>query len=487
MRFRAVLFIVGALLTCVGISLVMPLAVSLFCRDGASAGLAASLVIVTLLGLGLGYVNRPLAPLRMTARDAFAVVGICWIAASFAGGLPFMLTGHLGLTDAVFEAASGFTTTGATIFSDIEGLPAGLLMWRSLTHWLGGMGIIVLSLVVLPLLGVGGMQLYRAEASGPNPDKITPRLRDTAMTLWKVYCLMTVVLIGLLFLAGMSFFDSVNHAFSTVATGGFSTRNASIAAFPSPLIQWILILFMFGAGVSFVLHYRFLRGEHDIYGKSREFVVYALMVLVGSVIVVAVLILSGTFPVHSFKEFEAVVRAVVFQLVSICTTTGFVTENYALWPSLTLLVILLLTLSGACAGSTAGGVKVMRIVVLFRQAYEDIFRLLHPHSVRHLKVGGHPVAHEISSGIVGFFILYLIVLMIATGLLCAQNLDLETAFTASLTCLSNVGPGLGAVGPVDNFGGLPTFSKWVLSLAMLLGRLEFYALVVLFIPEYWRK
>ncbi len=487
MQIRAILFIVGVLLTCIGMSMVFPMAVSVGYEDGALSGLAVSLVCVAGTGLLLAGINRPRGPLQLTPREGLASVGLCWIVASFAGGLPYMFTGWMSVHDAVFEAASGFTTTGATILGDIEALPPSILLWRSLTHWLGGMGIIVLSLIVLPLLGVGGMQLFRAEAPGPRPDKMTPRMQDTSLVLWKMYCFMTLILIVLLHLAGMDWFDAVNHSFSTVATGGFSTRNASIAAFPSPAIQWILVGFMFLAGVNFALHYRLIAGDWRAYRRSFEFLVYAGMLAIGSCVVVAVLILDGFFPLQTLADLEPVVRAAVFQVVSICTTTGFITENYIGWPALSLGILLLFTCIGGCTGSTAGGVKVLRIVVLVRLIYREIFRLLHPHSVHGLKIDGQPVLPEILSGIVGFFLLYLLVLIIGTLLVAAQGIDLATAFTANLTCISNVGPGLGKVGPVDNFGWLPDFSKWVLSLVMLLGRLEFYAIVVLFVPEFWRR
>lgn len=486
MQIRSVLFIVGVLLACVGASVLLPLGVSLWYGDGAFLGLLSSLVIMIGGGLALAYSNRPEMELHLTLRDGFAVVGICWIVASFAGGLPFLLTSEASLTDAVFESASGFTTTGATIFPNVEALPHGLLMWRSLTHWLGGLGIIVLSLIVLPLLGVGGMQLYRAEVTGPTPDKLTPRMQDTAITLWKLYCLMTLVLAVLLHLAGMDWFDALNHSFSTVATGGFSTKNASIAAYPQASIQWILVLFMFIAGINFSLHSRALRGMATVYFQDRECRFYAGLLLLGSAVIVLNLVENGLFRADTWAELEYVIRAAAFQLVSICTTTGFVSENYSLWPALALVIILMFTFMGASAGSTGGGLKVMRLVMLFRLAYMEIFRLLHPHSVRHLKVAGKSVPTEVISGVVGFFLLYLMLTTAGTLILAAQNLDLITAFTATLTCISNVGPGLGSVGPVDNFSHLPLLSKWTLTLCMLLGRLEIYAILVLFVPEYWR-
>ena len=487
MHVRAVCFVLGVLLVCIGASFILPVGVSLWFEDGAAAPLLFSMAGICAAGLILSLPNRPSRDVGMSARQGFAVVGLCWLAASFAGVFPYMLAGEMGLTDAVFEAASGFTTTGATILTDIEALPRGLLMWRSLTHWLGGLGIIVLTLVVLPLLGVGGMQLYRAEASGPHPGKLTPRMRDTALALWKIYLLLTALETALLMAAGMDWFDALNHAFSTLATGGFSTRNASIAAYPGAAIQWIIIVFMFLAGMRFSLHYAFLKGDLRAYGGSTENLAYAGMLLICTVIVSALLALRGTFPLESLADMERIVRASAFQLVSLCTTTGFVSENYIGWPSLALGILLLLTLVGGCTGSTAGGLKFMRAVVLVRAAYGELFRLLHPRSVRSIKLRSGPVPPEVLSGIVNFFILYVLVTLAGTFALAAQEIDLGTAFTASLTCISNVGPGLGKVGPVDNFGWLPAFSKWVLSLVMLLGRLEFYALLILIVPEFWKK
>ncbi|MEG1610472.1 MAG: TrkH family potassium uptake protein, partial [Bilophila sp.] len=470
----------GVLLACIGASLLLPLWVSFWYADGAFMGVLASLAIVTGGGLALAYSNRSEKLLNLTVRDGLAVVGVCWIAASFAGGLPFVLTSHASITNAVFEAASGFTTTGATIFGDVEALPKSLLMWRSLTHWLGGLGIIVLSLVILPLLGVGGMQLYKAEVTGPTPDKLTPRMHDTASMLWKVYCLMTAVQTVLLFFAGMDWFDALNHTFATVATGGFSTRNASIAAFPSPVIQWIIIVFMFLAGINFALHYHFLCGRGSIYYKDKECVSYTALLGGGSAIIAVTLVVAGLFSANTLAELEHVVRASVFQLVSLCTTTGFVSENYSSWPPLVLCIFLFFMFMGGCAGSTSGGIKTMRFAILMRMAYQEIFRLLHPHSVRHIKLGGRTIFPEVISGVIGFLLLYMIVLTLCTALLTTQDMDLLSAFTASLTCLSNVGPGLGSVGPVDNFDHLTTLAKWLLTLCMLLGRLEIYAIIVLF-------
>ncbi|MEG2171893.1 MAG: potassium transporter TrkG [Desulfovibrionaceae bacterium] len=481
-----VIFIMGVLIICLGLTMVFPLLVSLYYQDGATMALGLSLLTVVGVGAVLTWGARHREKTLLSHREGLAIVGLCWIAASLAGGLPYILGGHISFTDAVFESASGFTTTGASILSDVESMPKGILLWRSLTHWLGGMGIILLSLAILPLFGMGGMQLYKAEVPGPSPDKLTPRLQDTAMLLWKVYGLLTIVQIILLILAGMDTFDAVNHTFATVATGGFSTKNTSIAAFPSPVIQWILIVFMFLAGINFALHYKWLRGDFKVYRLDRECVLYTVLIFLGGALITLGLVWRGVMPFDTLSNIEATVRAAYFQAVSICTTTGFVSENFALWPAATLCVLLFLMFLGGCAGSTSGGMKVMRIRVLYELINQEIFRLVHPHSVRHLKMGGQTLAPTVVTGVVGFILLYLCILFASTFILTIFELDLVTAFTATLTCLSNVGPGLGSVGPVENFGHLPNPVKWVLTLCMLIGRLEIYAIFILFVPEFWK-
>lgn len=485
---RSILFILGVLLVCVSFTMLAPLLLAVAGGEAAAAtGLWQALLLVAGTGGALALIFQRRDSAAITHREGLAAVGLCWAAACVAGGLPFVLAGHLSFTDAVFEAASGFTTTGATILADIEVVPRSLLLWRSLTHWLGGMGIIVLSLAVQPLLGVGGMQLYRAEVPGPSPDKLTPRIQDTAKFLWGVYVLLTVVEIILLLIGGMDLFDAVNHTFATMATGGFSTRNASLAAFPAPFIQWVIIVFMFAAGMNFTLHFRALRGQPGEYFKSAEWKTYVGVVAASSVLIMAFLATRGVMPLETPAQWENMIRAAVFQVVSIITTTGFVTENYALWPSICVFILLLLTFLGGCAGSTGGGFKVMRLTILARMAALELLRVLHPRSVRHIKLDGRTVASDVVAGIIGFLLIYLFLVITGTVLLTALRLDLLTAFSAVLTCISNVGPGLGLVGPVDNFSHLPTAVKWILSLLMLLGRLEFHALLLLFMPDFWRR
>lgn len=484
---RSILYVLGVLLVCVGLTLVLPLGVALGYGEQAADGIFQSAVIIVGGGALLALGCRQQTQQPLTHSEGLAAVGLCWLAASVAGALPFVLAGHLSFTDAVFEAASGFTTTGASILADIEATPKGLLMWRSLTHWLGGMGIIVLSLAVQPLLGVGGMQLFRAEVPGPSPDKLTPRLQDTAKLLWAVYGLLTAVLIPLLMVGGMDWFDAVNHTFATVATGGFSTRNASIMAFPQPFIQWTIILFMFAAGINFSLHYRALRGNIYCYFASDECKSYIKIIITAIASIGLFLYFTGTMAVASFKELEILLRAVAFQVVSIITTTGFVTENYSLWPAFCIAALIVLTFIGGSAGSTGGGFKVLRLVVLGRVMRQELFQVLHPRSVRLIKLDGRTVSGDVLAGISGFLLLYLALTVSGTLFVSCFGLDPLTAFTAVLTCLSNVGPGFGAVGPVDNFGHLPAAVKWALSLLMLLGRLEFHALLLLCMPGFWRN
>lgn len=487
MNIRPMLFISGVLVVCVGAMIACALGVSLWYGDSARNGLALALVSSVGTGSLLALACRKSVPFALSHREGLTVVGLCWVAATLLGALPYVFTGQLPLVDAVFESASGFTTTGATVLTDIEAVPRGLLMWRSLTHWLGGMGIIVFSLAILPLLGVGGMQLYKAEVPGPSPDKIAPRMQDTAKLLWAVYGLLTIVEIILLLVAGMDLFDAVNHTFATVATGGFSTKNASIAAFPSPVIQWIIIVFMFAAGVNFTLHYRMLRGNLDCYHQNDECRAYVKLFALGVLILVLVLVGNAVFSVRSAAEAELVIRAAAFQVVSLGTTTGFVSENYSLWPPATLIVLLFFTFMGGCAGSTGGGFKVMRLLVLSRAVYQELFLLLHPHSVRHVKVQGRAIPPTVLAGVVGFLLLYLLLLVVGSFLVCLFQVDVLTSFSAVLTCLSNVGPGLGLVGPVDNFHHLPDMVKVLLSLIMLLGRLEIYAILIVFVPEFWKR
>lgn len=477
-----ILYLIGIMAACVGVMQLLPLGLSVFFGDGCALPLALSCAASVLAGLLLVYAGREKRQTILNNSEALGCVGLCWIAAAGVGALPFTVTGCLPPVDAWFESVSGFTTTGSSVLANIEALPQSLLFWRSLTQWCGGMGIIVLSLAVLPHLGVGGMQLYKAEVPGPTPDKLAPRIQDTAKILWGGYCVLTALMVLCLMLAGMDALEAVNHAFTTLATGGFSTKNASAAAF-SPAVQWIIIVFMFLAGINFTLHFRFISGRWDAYGKSEECRFFVLLTAMLTLLAAGFLYAESS--VQSFSDAERLLRGAAFQIVSLITSTGFVSENYSLWPQGTMPLLLFAVFSGGCVGSTAGGFKIMRIMVLGKILRREFFFMLHPRGVYSIKFQGRPLSEKIIAGSGVFFITYMLMLFLCTALLLCQNTDFLTAFSAVLTCLSNAGPGFGHVGAADNFGHMPLFAKMLLSFCMLAGRLEFYALLIL--PALWRK
>lgn len=481
MRFRLVLQVSGALLVLLGLIMVVPLAVSLFYHEESwRAFLYAVLVTVGagLMGILLGIREKG----ELRHREGFAIVTLGWLLAALAGALPYLFAGTFpGFVDAYFEAMSGFTTTGSTVLMQIEGLPKGILFWRSMTQWLGGMGIILLSIAILPLLGVGGMQLFRAEVPGPETDKISPRIRDTAKTLWLVYLLFSLLEVILLRIGGMSFFDAVNHTFTTLATGGFSTMNRSVGAYGSPYIDTVIIVFMVLAGINFALHYRLLLGDFRGFFKDTEFQFYL------GVLFFSILVVSWNLYDEVYHEFGSALRFGAFQVVSIMTTTGYATADFEIWPHASQLILVLLMFFGGMAGSTGGGMKIVRIQILIKQGYRQLYRTIHPHAVVPLKLRGKVVNREIiesSWGFVFLFIFFLVAGSVVMGLL---GLDMVTAFTSVLTCLANVGPGLGIVGPSEHFYFIPVLGKWVLIFCMLIGRLEIYTVLVLFLPEFWKR
>lgn len=482
MRIRSVFFVLGVLLAVFGLTMGAPVAVSLMYGEyEAAQSMALSIPLISGCGVLACFLCRPRRgqSIQLDNRGAVGVVGLCWLTCCLAGAIPYVWVGNLSWAHAFFETASGFTTTGSSILSNIEIVPRGLLFWRSLTQWMGGMGIIVFSLALLPFLGAGGMQLYRAEVTGPLKDKVAPRMKDTARSLWKIYVLLTVLLIVILRVEGMDWYDAVNHSFTTLATGGFSTRNASLAAF-SPLIQWTVTLFMFVAGINFSLHVLAMRGKRRIYVHNTECMLYTVLTLAGGFTIAALLVYQG-------GSIEPSLRAAFFQVVSLCTTTGFATDNYLNWPLLAQGFLYAFILMGACAASTAGGIKVMRVALLWKMVGEELRRLVHPRAVKHVKMDGRSVSPEVLQGVVAFFVVFLALNFLGALVLMAQGQDFLTAFSAASTCLSNVGPGFGSVGPADNFGFLPDISLWTLSLLMLLGRLEIFTLFILFLPVYWRN
>ena len=481
MRWTIALHVTGLILLCVGLCMFLPLACGWYYDDNSVAPLFLSLCVTVLAGTFLMFSFKRPSPMVINHREGMVIVSLGWAACAFFGALPFALGGFPSFTDAFFESVSGFTTTGASILTNIEALPKGLLFWRSLTHWLGGMGIIVLTIAILPFLGVGGMQLYKAEVPGPVADKLQPRIKDTAMSLWKVYVFFTAAQILLLMFGGMDLFESICHAFGTMATGGFSTRNTSIAAYDSAYIDGVITFFMLVAGVNFALHFQLFRGRPLAVWRDPEFRFFAILVLLLTVVV------TWSIQSSSYSSWPEALRFGSFQVASILTTTGYATADYELWLPLPQGVLLLCMFIGGCAGSTAGGIKCMRVMLLFKHAYRELFRLVHPRAVLPLKFGPKLVKEEVLTSIWGFFVLFIVLFVLSGLALAAMGVDVLTSFAAVVACIGNIGPGLGEVGPVDNYAAIPTLGKWVLSFCMLLGRLEIYTVLVLFVPEFWRK
>jgi len=415
-------------------------------------------------------------------RDAFAIVTFGWLIVGFVGALPYVVSGSLpSFTDAVFESFSGFTTTGASVVVDVEKLPHSILFWRSLTHWIGGMGIIVLSVAILPLLGVGGMAMFRAEVPSPVVDKLKPTVTATAKTLWKVYVLFTVVEVILLWAAGMDFFDSVCHTFGTLATGGFSTKNLSIGFYQSPLIDVIVVVFMLVAGINFTLHHQALSGNPLAYLQSQEFRLY--LIVYGSATAFICWNIYGT----GDGGFWASLNKSAFQTASIMTTTGYGTTDWERWPWACQGMLLSLMFMGGCAGSTAGGMKCMRLVIVAKHVLRELLLLIHPRAVIPLKIDRSVVSPAIINSILAFIGLFVGVWAISTLLLVIMDLDVVTAIGASTATLSNIGPGLNGVGAMDTYAFLPVPAKWVLIFNMIAGRLELYTVFVLMVPDFWKK
>ncbi|MBW1917595.1 MAG: TrkH family potassium uptake protein [Deltaproteobacteria bacterium] len=483
MRWRYILHIIGALIVCIGLCMLFPLGFSLYYWDTGLVPLLHSMAITVVIGVSL-YISFKNDNSKgfLSHREGMVITALGWLAAGSFGALPFLLSGVFSSpVDCFFESFSGFTTTGASVLTDIESVPKGLLFWRSLTHWLGGMGIIVLSLAILPFLGVGGMQLYKAEVPGPVPDKLTPRIKDTAMLLWQVYLLFSLIEAVLLVFGGMSLFDALCHTFGTMATGGFSTKNASIAYYDSAYIQTVITIFMLIAGINFSLHFQLLRGKPLVMWRDAECRFFLGLFLIFG-IVTTISVYQDNYP-----SLGQAVQYASFQVASILTTTGYVTADFELWPSLPQCILLLCMFIGGSAGSTGGGMKCMRIMLLLKHSYQEIIRIIHPRAVIRVKLGKRVVPTDVLSGIWGFFILWLGLLFLSTLLVAASGVDVVTSFASVLACIGNIGPGIGAVGPTDNYAMIPAFAKWVLMLCMLLGRLEIFTVIILFIPEFYRK
>ncbi|HSV98170.1 MAG TPA: potassium transporter TrkG [Spirochaetota bacterium] len=463
--------------------MMIPAAIALACGETQELlSFVAVILPLSSLSAWLALSLRKRKTEAFSTRDGFLFVTVSWLAASLAGSLPFFISGAIpSFADAFFETISGFSTTGASILTDIEALPRSMLFWRSLTHWLGGMGIVVLAVAVLPLLGIGGLQLINAESPGPTVDRITPRIADTAKLLWLIYVGFTIAQTVLLMIAGMDLFDALTHTFGTLATGGFSTKNSSVGHYDSAAVHIIITVFMLLAGISFSLHYRALTGRLKSIAVETELKSYLL------IFILATLAVTMSIYGEAYETFGESLFHAAFQAASILTTTGFATADFEQWPFFAQGVLFLLMFVGGSSGSTAGGIKVFRIVILLKQAFIEMLYLIHPRGIFTLKVGGRIVRKDLVYSVAGFFFLYIFLLLCTTLLVASSGQNLTTSFTTALATLGNIGPGFGETGPSNNYAFYPDYVKWFLSFAMLVGRLELYTVLIILTPEFWSK
>jgi len=462
----------------VGAAQLIPLVAALIFREETFPYLASAIASLV-FGLSIALSARP-TDHSMRRRDGFLVVGIGWILASLFGSLPYLLTGTLSPVDAIFESVAGFTTTGSTVISHIGAAPRGLLLWRALTQWLGGMGIIVFALAILPILGVGGMQLFRAEIPGPTISKLRPRIAATARRLLLIYAALTAIELIALWLAGLSVYDALCHALTTVSTGGFSTRDGSIGAYGSSTVEWIVIIFMLAGGINFTVHYYIATWQPKEVVRNLELRYFLGVVLATTVLIAWVLV---DFELES----QDAARTTLFQVVSIVTTTGYVTADFSRWPTLATMILLLLMILGGMTGSTSGGIKDMRAIMAFQVMRSTILRSLHSSAVVPVRYSGAPVPIGVLTDVWSFLTAYFAIAAATTALIAGAGYDLVTSVSASLTAIGNVGPGLGAVGPTETFVHFPGHVKLALSFCMIAGRLEVFTLLVLIVPRFWNR
>jgi len=489
MNIKTILNILAAMLGLTGVTMLLPALIAWGYNEPDLVGHLKSSAICVLIGLPVWFFTRKNRSLNN--KDGFAIVTLAWLLVALAGAQPFYLTGAIpNFTDAWFESMSGVTTTGATIIGNIEtlpnlvngieSLPHGVLFWRSFIQWIGGMGIIVFTIAILPLLGVGGVQLFKAEVPGPVADKIRPRINQTAKILWMVYVGFTFVQVLLLGLAGMPWFDSVCHAFTTMPTGGFSTQNASIAAYSNPLIHYIIIFFMFVAGVNFTLHFRAITGNYKVHLKDYEFRVYL------SIICIATLLIFFNISSANSDWSHNSFLISLFESLAMLTGTGYANADYELWPFFSQHILLIIMFFGAMGGSTSGGMKITRIILLIKYAATETRRMLHARAIIPIRIGDRFISDEVVRNTLGFSLIYLSIFVLTSFVLTAFNLDLLSAIGASASAIGNVGPAFGAFGPTDNYALLHPIGKWMLTICMLLGRLEIFTIMVLFSRTFWK-
>ena len=502
MSRKLIFHTLGNLLICLAGTMLLPLSIGIYYfvsagepKDDMMAFVYATIVTLC-VGLILRFTIKPSEP-ELGIREGFAIVTLGWVVVALFGSFPYLFAGIFsieGRTSWVefsfcyFESMSGFSTTGATVLTEIEHLSHAMLFWRSFSHWLGGMGIVVLTVAILPMLGVGGMQLFRAEAPGPQTDRLTPRIAQTAKLLWGVYILLSVVETLLLWLGDMTLFDALCHTFGTMATGGFSTKNQSIAHYDSVYIETVITVFMFLAGTNFALHYRALRGDVKSYFKDTEFRFYCIVVFVGILLISWNIVrfknIDGQVPYDSVWDS---IRYASFQVLSITSTTGYGTADFEMWPALSQFILITLMFYGGCAGSTGGGMKQIRFLLLIKQSGAEIKRLIFPHAILPIRVNDRVVPSEVLTHVLGFFFFFIGIFAIVTCIMSTLGLDLITAASCTIAAMGNIGPGLGDVGPLDNYAHIATAGKFILSFCMLLGRLEIYTVLILFSSNFWKK
>lgn len=480
-NLRVIINLLGLLTAINGVFMLLTLPFSIYYNEDWKALLWAALCAI-IVGTVIWSFSKGYDTKDLRKREGYLIVALGWVFMSLTGTLPYIFTGTISeMTNAFFETISGYTTTGASILTDIEALPKGILFWRTLTQWIGGMGIVVLTIAILPLLGIGGMQLFVAEAPGPTHDKLHPRIKETAKRLWYVYFFLTLAETVLLMAGGMSFYDAVNHAMSTISTGGFSTRNASLTYYDSPYIEYVILVFMFLGGTNFTLLYFLFKGKFKKIYPNEEFRAY-----IGTVFIVGIIV---ALAIYSFtgSGFEKAFRDSIFQVVSMVTTTGFITVDYTIWSPFVTLVFFLLLFTGASAGSTSGGVKIVRHVILFKNSILELKRQIHPSAVIPVRYNGRAVSETVTYNIVAFILIYLTIFSFGSLIMAALGLDFMTAIGAVAATLGNTGTGIGLVGPAYNFSLIPGLGKWFLAFLMLLGRLELFTVLILFTPYFWSK
>ena len=480
MNFAMVLKNLGKLLVCEALSIVPAALVSIYYKENEFWSFLYTIIILIVLGVILIRIKAKNK--NIYSRDGFAIVAIGWILLSFFGALPFYFSGAIpSLVDSFFEASSGFTTTGATILGEIESLSRGILFWRSFTHWIGGMGVLVLVMAILPSAGAGSMQIMKAESPGPNPGKLVPKVKETAKILYGIYLVITLVQLILLKVSGLPLFDSIIHTLGTVGTGGFSSRNISVGAYNNIAAEIIITFFMLICGANFALHYQLLKGNIKGFFKDGEFKLYIFIVTM------SIILITFNLNGNIYNSVKESLRHASFQVASIITTTGYATVDFNSWPSLSKLILLLLMFVGGCAGSTAGGLKNIRILLLFKAAKRDLLKIIHPKAVYTVTLQGKAVNEQTLSEVLGFFFMYVIIFCFSVLIVSFEGKDIVTTISSVATTLGNVGPGLEIVGPMGNFSSFTVFSKLIFSFCMIVGRLEIYPMILLLMPRFWAK